>query len=595
MSTSTPIVRAVARRSAPQRAFGWTGLLLVIAAAALGLGDAARRAAIAQGDAPRQCDVRMDKVAAPERVILGQTAKITLTADARCAAVVRPLHVAFVVDNTIAVGGPKMAALRRGVASFVDTMDFSTSRAGLVVYYGVVDILSELTADPQVIKDKTADFFPRPGSDMKMGLRAGDLILQRGRTLADRPDVSEVIVLMAGNVDTGDPTALIAEADRIKARGVTILCVGVGGAANFTVLEQIATSPNHVFTEADNALLADDMRGIGEGIGRVRLVGAFITDTLPSDMPFVWGSDDPPARPKGAALLWNFAAWPAEGITVTYEVEPKTLGRHPTNVEAEIELRFDQGPPKRYPFPVPEIDVVLAPTASPTRTATPTATPPPTPTPVVLPAYLPVAYRRYCVPDLRGADFVVVIDTSSSMVERTAGEPKLAWATLAASTFMDELILPADRAAVVVFNSQARLLQPLTPNLGALQYSLLALFNTLGGGTRLDLGLRLAADELAGTAPGGYPGPVPPRYKDPDRDRVIVVLTDGQTDAARTEAVADAIRASGVTIYTIGLGDSVDASLLTRVGGGAAHYFPTADGAALADIYRQIAHFRGCP
>lgn len=578
-----------------RRAVAATMLLLVAGAGALALGDAARRAAVAQGDVPRQCDVRLDKRAAPERVILGQTARITLTADARCSAVVRPLHVAFVVDNTIAVGGPKMAALRKGVAAFVDTMDFASSRAGLAVYYGSVDILTELTADPQIVKDKTAEFFPRPGSDMKMGLRAGDLILQRGRSLAVRPDVSEVIVLMAGNVDDGDAAALVAEADRIKARGVTILCVGVGGQADFDVLEQIATSPNHVFTEADNALLADDMRGIAEGIGRVRLVGAFITDTLPADMSFVWGSDDPPARPRGAALLWNFAAWPAEGITVTYEVEPKMLGRRPANVSAEIELRFDQGAPRRYPFPVPEIDVVLAPTGTPTRTATPTATPPPTPTRVVLPAYLPVAYRRYCVPDLRGADFVVVIDTSLSMVERTAGEPKLAWATLAASTFMDELILPADRAAVVVFNSEARLLQPLTPNLGALQYSLLALFNTLGSGTRLDMGLRLAADELAGTSPSGYPGPVPPRYRDPERDHVIIVLTDGQTDPARTLAVADAIRATGVTIYTIGLGDSVDGALLTRVAGGGAHYFPTADGQALADIYRQIAHFRGCP
>ena len=160
---------------------------------------------------------------------------------------------------------------------------------------------------------------------------------------------------------------------------------------------------------------------------------------------------------------------------------------------------------------------------------------------------------------------------------------------------MDELILPADRAAVIVFNSDARLIQPLTPNLGALQYALLALFNTLGSGTRLDQGLRLAADELAGTAVGGYPGPVPLRYRDPERDKVIIVLTDGQTDPVRASAVADAVRAQGVTIYTIGLGDSVDGALLARVAGGAAHYFPTADGRSLADIYRQIAHFRGCP
>ncbi len=567
----------------------------VLSAAAAALAFGGWRAARAQDAPPRQCEVRLGKAAGPPRVVLGGTATVTLTADARCADVVRPLHVAFVVDNSIAVGGPKMAAMRKGVAAFVDALDFSTSRAGLVVYHGVVDILTELTADPQLVKDKTAEFFPRPGSDMRMGLRAGDLILQRGRGLAVRPDVSEVLVLMAGNVDEGDEAALVAEADRIKARGVTILCVGIGGQADFDVLERIASSPNHLFTEADNALLADGMRAIAEGIGRVRLVGAFVTDTLPADMAFVWGSDDPPSRPRGANLLWNFAAWPSGGLTMTFEVEPQQLGWRPTNAGAEIELRFDQGPPQRFAFPVPTIEVVPPPSTTPTPSPTPTARPTPTPTPVILPAYLPVAFRRHCTPDLRGADFVVVIDTSLSMVERTDGEPKLAWATLAASAFMDELILPADRAAVVTFNSQATLLQPLSPNLGALQYALLALFNRLGSGTRLDLGLALAADELAGVAPSGYPGPVPPRYRDPERDKVIVVLTDGQTDAVRTIAVADAVRARGVTIYTIGLGDDIDGALLERVAGGRGRFFPTASGTALADIYRQIARYRGCP
>jgi len=76
---------------------------------------------------------------------------------------------------------------------------------------------------------------------------------------------------------------------------------------------------------------------------------------------------------------------------------------------------------------------------------------------------------------------------------------------------------------------------------------------------------------------------------------VIVVLTDGQTDAVRTIAVADAVRARGVTIYTIGLGDDIDGALLERVAGGRGRFFPTASGTALADIYRQIARYRGCP
>jgi Ca-activated chloride channel family protein len=188
--------------------------------------------------------------------------------------------------------------------------------------------------------------------------------------------------------------------------------------------------------------------------------------------------------------------------------------------------------------------------------------------------YLPQLYARDgCVPSSRPVDVVLVVDTSSSMTP-----DKLALARSAASGFVDLLALPRDRGAIVAFDSEARTVQMLTTDRSALHTALGSLSTSVG--TRIDLGLGEGLAAVAGVdARAGA-------------DPVLVLLTDGRPDGGTHQQVltmAELARDLGVVVYTIGLGEDVDAELLKEVAGQHDRYFPAPTAADLARIYGAVA------
>jgi len=168
--------------------------------------------------------------------------------------------------------------------------------------------------------------------------------------------------------------------------------------------------------------------------------------------------------------------------------------------------------------------------------------------------------------------------------QTTAGGPtKLAAAQAAARLFIDRLALPADRATIVAFNIEARVRQPLTGD----KTALLAALDDLPtqSGTRIDLGLQTAREELTGA--NALPG----------RNRVIVLLTDGQptmVEPATVISVADEAKGAGLAIYTIGLGADVDAALLRVIASGSRYAYLAPSTADLQRIYSDIAYTIQC-
>lgn len=222
-----------------------------------------------------------------------------------------------------------------------------------------------------------------------------------------------------------------------------------------------------------------------------------------------------------------------------------------------------------------------------TPTATPTATSTPTPTPKPRPVYLPLAlHEPPCAVEAPRIDVVLVIDASSSMLELTrAGRTKIDAARAAARLFLEQLDLPADQAAIVAFNASATLSQALTGDRAAL----LAALDTIATAqlTRIDLGIRTAQAELAG--PRRRPGHRP----------AMVVLTDGRNNpepVASAVAAAAAAKAAGMRVFTIGLGDDVEAEALAAMASAPGDFFVAPDGEDLAAIYRAIAGaVKPCP
>jgi Tol biopolymer transport system component len=177
------------------------------------------------------------------------------------------------------------------------------------------------------------------------------------------------------------------------------------------------------------------------------------------------------------------------------------------------------------------------------------------------------------------ADIMLVVDRSTSMNDGG----KFAAAKAAVTTFISITTAPPNQVGLAAFASSASLPQGLTTDKALVITATNAL--TTASGTRIDLGLLVARQELAG-----------PRHA-PDHKKVIVLLSDGQQYPAGNDPVlaeAAQAKAEGATIFTIGLGADADAALLRQIASQPSYYYFAPSGADLNAIYTQISTVLAC-
>jgi Mg-chelatase subunit ChlD len=193
--------------------------------------------------------------------------------------------------------------------------------------------------------------------------------------------------------------------------------------------------------------------------------------------------------------------------------------------------------------------------------------------------------NKHCITERLRVDVALVIDSSSSMRLLTSqGRAKLEAALEAVERFLWLLDLPHDRAAVVEFNESARVLQPLTGDGSSLVSALGEI--EIKRGTRLHLGLASANALL------------PSGSDDVRRAPVLILLTDGKSDPDPVSLAlveADKIKARGIALFTIGLGDDVDEGALRNIASHPGYYYQTPDAEDLDEVYRQVARDLPCP
>lgn len=146
----------------------------------------------------------------------------------------------------------------------------------------------------------------------------------------------------------------------------------------------------------------------------------------------------------------------------------------------------------------------------------------------------------------------------------------------AAKIFVDAL-LPEDRAAVVDFDSAARVLQPLTTNKDAVKGAIDRIDDF--GGTNISAGVGTANNVLINN-------------NDTDRGRVMILLTDG--DGSWNPYYLNQAKQAHITIYTIGLGSAVNSGLLSTIAaetGG--QYYQVASADELPEAFRRISDDTG--
>lgn len=295
-----------------------------------------------------------------------------------------------------------------------------------------------------------------------------------------------------------------------------------------------------------------------------------------------------------------FGGWQPFSATLAWEL-PAEEGLH----TVAVELRSAQGEVRSasddiyFLTEAPTVEVEVPPTDTPTPAATPT--PEPAGDDVVtmekrispmrtLPGeevevtFTLSADSGYCGPEVVGKplDAVLVIDHSSSMeglLQTLFGldlglTSKLDNAKGASIAFVDEIAMDSDRVAVVQFDDTANLLQPLTHDPALVKDGIQAIYG--GGGTRIDAGLQVAHAELAQNGRA-------------DAAPTIILLSDGQSDYFAAQQAADAAKAEGIRIISVGIGDDVDAALMPEIATTPADYYYSPDTTDLKDIYISIA------
>jgi Ca-activated chloride channel family protein len=165
-----------------------------------------------------------------------------------------------------------------------------------------------------------------------------------------------------------------------------------------------------------------------------------------------------------------------------------------------------------------------------------------------------------------GVDLVLAVDVSGSMSSldfKVNGEPidRLSVVKSVVSKFIDGR--PNDRIGMIAFAGRPYLVSPLTLDHDFLQSSL----------DRVQIG---SIED--GTAIGSAIGAAVNRLRDqPSKSKVVVLLTDGQNNAGSVQPAlaAEAAKALGVRVYTIGVGSRGEAPMPVTDKDGTTHVVMT--------------------
>ena len=144
-------------------------------------------------------------------------------------------------------------------------------------------------------------------------------------------------------------------------------------------------------------------------------------------------------------------------------------------------------------------------------------------------------------------DLAILLDTSASMYD------KLATAQQAAVGFVSEM-RPVDRLLVIDIKDSSKVLAPLSHDLTAAKNAILA--TSAQGGTSLYNGLYLTLREMMRQR----------RAETAVRRQAVVLLSDGDDTSSLVsfDDVMELAKQSGISIYTIRLGSSLDVQLDRR-------------------------------
>ncbi len=178
---------------------------------------------------------------------------------------------------------------------------------------------------------------------------------------------------------------------------------------------------------------------------------------------------------------------------------------------------------------------------------------------------------------ISGADVWLVLDTSTSMSEHW---PASRWA---AENLIARIDLRYHRVGIVAFNEYGQIIEPLGSD-GRRALDTLNRLPCCVGGTAVAKGLQTALEGIR-------------EYGRPDAQPIVVVFSDEGTgggldpgaSAAAARAAAADLKAIGVQIHGVAVGEGVNGALMRDIASGTSYYHRAADARGLLAAIRHVA------
>ena len=508
------------------------------------------------------CLAHPDKWAAPKQITLGEQVKVELEVEGRCPSWQEPVQIAVVLDTSRSMTYAKsLERAQNALLNILQDLDGDLADVALISF-------GEGAALEVPLGENYASFI-----DKLWSLRAiGDTRMAAGIDIAvtelsgERSDDEKRKVMLI--VSDGWPKDAPAEAaQRARDAGIEtyslILPYSPFPPAQERALEDLVGDPDRYMLDPE----PDELAAFTSSLARIQSVdGLFkritIVDEIPDNMRYIAGSAHPEAEfdANARTLTWQLRDIAAdEKVGLSFDLEPLELGIWPTNVRARADYVDGLNKPGSLIFPVPEVEVLPVPA-------------------VDKGIYLPITTKFACNLSKRAYDLVLVIDSSTSMLEDDgSGQRKIDAAREAALRFINVIDFDLHRVGLIQFNRRSTVLHGLSDK----ELPLYSAIENLQAspGTRIEEGLNEAFRMLATSDR--------PRAK-----KTVILLGDGLQEAGDVlpvQEMADALKSADMTIYSIGLGTQFDDRLLRDVSSGPRYYFDAPSSDNLSAIYTHIA------
>jgi hypothetical protein len=345
------------------------------------------------------CRVGGDKLAAPSRILMGQTVTVTLTLRADCPPPPddRADVVLLLGDLSYGDGSEQrdreqtqalvMKRLVRGAdpwrVRFAVFQEGHGPHAGLTSHRDTVLAAIDRVGQRWPYQEP-ADWASHFGFEKAVEHLA----------TAGRPGARKLIVFGMRR-QPPDYAFYLPQAAAARAAGVRVIVVNFDSPPHATLSALVAEPADLVdWREAATTDVLFTRVGGPETTGGVRDV--VVDDELYRDVRLVPGSAAPAALERPGALAWHRARLPAAGLTLSYRILPQRAGRYPANARAVADYTDADGARRQFVFPAPEL-LVIAPTPTAGSPGERTPTPRPTATGEPRPVYLPLALRDECI------------------------------------------------------------------------------------------------------------------------------------------------------------------------------------------------------